>query len=274
MTITTICMAGAGPVPKLAANHLGGELFAGQYRRKDLLYLNQNPDIAAYVIAKAQLKATLMASKGQVVFVGHSFGARIGAGLLREDGDDPAFLAAVSPDRVAFVFTGNPERKYNGACNISGSLIVAAYGGNGVPEETPYRVWDVARQYEFFADHPNQRTNKDAIKNAAQGFALHLDYSKVRMGDPTNQRIDEGNISYILAPTYPLPAIEKKRWLSFQAKDREDAIERPKIEKAFTRPFPPSTTRLNRIGDGDYAWDATQQRVIKAPRTVAWSPFA
>ena len=268
-------MAPAGATPRLAANHLGSQLFSGKYQRKDVLFPQQSPDITAFGIGKGLLRSALMKTTGQVLFVGHSFAARIAAGLLRDEADgDTAFRAACPPERVVFVFTGNPERKYNGACNIPGSLIIAAYGGNGVPLDTDYRVYDVARQYEFFADHPNDRSNRKALSNAGKGFGLHLDYSEIFMGDPSYARVTEGNITYVLAPTYPMPEAKKLFWGVARECQEDDKI-RAEVERAYTRPFTLSKPTLSPVtgAKGRVAYNPRTRLLQPAKSAPAWNPF-
>jgi 3'-(hydroxy)phthioceranyl-2'-palmitoyl(stearoyl)-2-O-sulfo-trehalose (hydroxy)phthioceranyltransferase len=276
--IITLCMAGAGAKKVIDAGWLGGQLFTSpKYQRRDILYpndINNNPTAGAATTSKNLLKSTLVKifqtdPAALVVFIGHSFGGRVAAKLLREDGDDPAFQAAVPPDQIVFIVTGNPERKYNGACNIPGSLIVAGYGGNGVPLDTDYRWIDVARQYDFFADHPNNRSNWVALGNIGKGIAVHTDYNGVYLGDPDNLWKNEGRISYVLSPTFPMPATQNKSGMT--RKIREDRLLRPGAEKAYSRPWKPPTPTVVKVAPR-VGFSATVNKEIAVPAPPLWTP--
>ena len=140
-TITTFCLAGASPKPRLDNDHLGGELFRPPYQRRDIVYSNKFVAQSNFDDGRAKLKAALLESRGQVAVLGQSLGARIAGSLM----DDAEVLAACPPERCVFVLTGHPERKYGGAATVERSGIVSGYSYTGVPDDCAYRVWDVAR---------------------------------------------------------------------------------------------------------------------------------
>ncbi len=164
------CMAGATRQPRLRDDHLGGELFRTPYTRRDILYPNSLPTQGNFNIGRARVKAAAIESKGQVVLLGQSFGARIIASLL----NDEEMLEKCPPSRCVVVLTGHPDRKYNGASTIQYSGIVAGYDlPPGVPDDCQYRVWDCAVQYGLPEDYPNLRSVREAVSNAS--LEVHSD---------------------------------------------------------------------------------------------------
>lgn len=274
--ITTLCMAGAGEKKVLDAGWLGGEFFAtAKYQRRDLLYDNKLPTVANATSGKAKLKAELIKifqadPSALVLFIGHSMGGRLAEKLLREDGGDPAFQAAVPPSRVVFILTGNPERKYNGVYNTKND-----YGGVGVPADTPYRVIDAARQYEYFADHPNVRSNWVAMSNigsvldSGKGVGLHKDYNNVWLGDPDNLWHTEGRISYVLSPTFPMPGTWPGLGLARQC--RQDKALRNSVERAYTRPWKPRQPTVVKLKPRT-GFSATVGKEVAIPPHPTWTP--
>lgn len=266
--ITTFCLAGYSGKP-LDNQHLGGELFRNPFVRRDINYDNRWFAQANFDDGRAKAKAALLASKGFVVVVGQSLGARIACSLM----DDEDVLAGCPPSRCVYVLTGHPDRKYGGASTVQYSGLVAAYGVDGVPDDCAYRVWDVARQYGAAEDYPQLRSVQAAVKNVSN--EVHSDYSSVRMGDPRNTVwADPGNpnVTYILAPTYPLPAIELKPWW-LQRKADEDAKQRPGVERGYNRPFPAPKTTVNRFFSTDYGYDGVTRRYVRLPAAAPWNPF-
>jgi 3'-(hydroxy)phthioceranyl-2'-palmitoyl(stearoyl)-2-O-sulfo-trehalose (hydroxy)phthioceranyltransferase len=268
-TITTFCLAGASPKPRLDNDHLGGELFRPPYQRRDIVYSNKFVAQSNFDDGRAKLKAALLESRGQVAVLGQSLGARIAGSLM----DDAEVLAACPPERCVFVLTGHPERKYGGAATVERSGIVSGYSYTGVPDDCAYRVWDVARQYGAPEDYPADRSVRAAVSNVS--LAVHSDYTNVRIGDPRNTAWvdpENPNVTYVLAPTYPLPGIESK-WWSLQRKADEDARQRPAIEAAYDRPFPAPSTTINRIWGTDYGYDGARRGFVLMPAPAAFRPF-
>ena len=267
--ITTLCLAGASAKPRIDDKHLGGELFKSPFQRRDILYSNGFVATANYNDGRAKAKAALIASSGEVVMCAHSLGARIAGSLM----DDAEVLAACPPSRCVFVLTGHPERKYGGAATVQHSGILSGYSYTGIPDDVQYRVWDVANQHAIMEDHPQDRSVRAAVENAS--LALHMDYTTTLMGDPRNTvwaDPENPNVTYILAPTYPLPSIES-RWWSLQRKADEDAKQRAQIEKGYSRPFPAPTTKINRLWSTDFGYDAATRRYVRIPAAAPWNPF-
>lgn len=146
------------------------------------------------------LHEELLAARGPVTVLGWSEGAQVAAKWLREFGPSTWI------NDVDFVLIGNPERKYGGACVVQnpprhlGVKPTAAYGGCGVPEDTPYPVVDFARQYDGWADLPtSENPGKAARKVPSDG--IHMNYFHVGLDDEDVLSYTEGNITYLLKPT-------------------------------------------------------------------------
>lgn len=263
MTIPVYCLAGRSENPRMRNDHLGGQLFRPPYRRIDILYPNRYVILSNIDIAVAKV-ATLAAKPGRAIFFGHSAGARALARYLRTDPD--------ISDKV-FVLTGNQERKYGGA-SVVGPLP-ADYGGLGVPEDTPHQVWDFARQYDAVADYPdepNLTSLTNIIASATEaGGNIHVDYSTVWLGDPSNLTVTEGNIHYVLAPTWPAP-VARKRTKSVAWEAIEDNKKRPLVEKCYSRPFAPIPRQRSKKYAGGVIYDSATLRFSK-PTPPPWSPW-
>ena len=260
----------AGLKPRLDRDHLGGELFRNPFVRRDVIYPNSLPTQSNFNAGRARVKADAIASKGQVVLLGQSFGARIIASLL----NDAEMLEKCPPSRCVVVLTGYPDRKYGGASTVQYSGIVAGYDQPaGVPDDCQYRVWDVARQYGAAEDYPSNRSVRAAVTNAS--LKVHEDYTAVRMGDPWNTvwaDPENPNVTYILSPTYPLYKIDKS-WYSLQRKADLDDEQRPEVERGYSRPFPAPKTRINRYFSSERGWDADQRRTVQIPPSAPFRPF-
>lgn len=267
--ITTFCLTGFTTNPRLPDDWLGAELFKAPFVRRDVLYANKWFGQSNFDDGRAKLKAALLNSKGNVVVLGQSMGARIACAVM----DDPDVLAACPPSRCVFVLTGHPDRKFCGASTVSYSGFLAAYGVDGIPDGCQYRVWDVARQYDIAADYPTNRSVRAAVSNVSS--AVHGDYSQVRMGDSANVTWpDPGNpnVTFVLSPTYPLPDLESK-WVSVQRKADDDARRRPAIEAAYARPVPVSTPTINRLFSTGIAYDSSTRSYVRIPAAAPWNPF-
>lgn len=236
---------------ELKSNWLRGELFAAPNVKVKVPYTNI-PSATNTHKGADKLNEMLHAYPGPKIVAGHSQGAQVADDWLRRYGP----TSDIDPATVQFVLTGDLESKYNGCANVPGSGCVAAYGGNNFPDDTPYTVKVIARQYDYFADCPNDLSNETAKKNrnASQVVggkgelnSVHTNYSNIGLNDPGNKTFVEGNATYILgAPaTYFLPVVTQK-WTSNESKVVEDAELRPIVESAYNRPMgappaPPAT---------------------------------
>jgi hypothetical protein len=177
--------------------------------------------------------------------VGHSEGAQVEDDWLRSYGP----TSDIDPASVTFILTGDPEGKYGGCMTIPNSGCTAAYGGRGFPADTRYTVKVVIRQYDFWADCPNNLANSAARMNrfaamfvggAGQYRQVHGDYSNIGLNDPGNKTFVEGNATYILgAPaTYYLPMVTLLKILATdEQKKIYDMQLRANVESAYNRPM-------------------------------------
>lgn len=148
------------------------------------------------------LDAALRNATVKVYVIGWSEGAQVIAKWLRDHGP----TSNVDPANVTFVLIGNPERKHGGACVVQSppkkffGLIApkAHYGGCGIPDDTPYRVYDVARQYDGWADVPTV-THPCHLSLSTIDDAYHMDYFTVGLEGALSHT--EGNVTYVLIPT-------------------------------------------------------------------------
>ena len=150
-----------------------------------------------------------------VIVMGHSRGAQVGVyKLLRERRND-LIAAGVDPTKMLFISGGNPERAHLGLSVTDYSGATPIYPGdqpygNGyglTPDQTgPFKVLDIARQYEEWNDTPA------ALGVAAAEAAMDNDYH-THYGECPDLGLDglpvnwdewtwweEGNITYLISP--------------------------------------------------------------------------
>lgn len=260
VTVLTLAPAFAPMDPR----HLRGELFRYPYTRVTVPYTN----FPLNVYAKGgmnKLDDYLHRYVGQkILVVTHSMGSQVVMKWLREKGP----TSDINPTEVTFICTGNPERKYNGFPD--GGDYPGGPGGTGLPAGgTPYRVIDIARQYDFWADHPNDEGNSTAMRNVdpkgsglGSGNPVHLDYSGVSANpnDARNFSITEGTVTYVWCPTYPAPLLADEDFFdTAQTLVPQDSVVREAIEVAYTRPVtlpdPPPGAVDERF---PWGWDGAQ----------------
>lgn len=152
----------------------------------------------------------------RLIVAGHSRGGQIVYKWLRQKGPTSLF----DPAKLLFISSGNPERFYNGASSVHYSGHGPTYPGTepygngyGIPFDTPFRVLDISRQYDEYADHPHtddstpQRTlTVDAGVHSAYSACPELGAD----GFPTNwdewTYWDTGNITWLVSPFFPHPS--------------------------------------------------------------------
>ncbi len=245
----------------LPQNWCGGQLFKDPYTRKDIRYQNWAP-LLPFAQAAANKVITEAQKPGQKIFFGHSMGAEVLCLVLRMNPD-------ISTEDNVFVLTGNPERKYGGMLTSPINIANPAYGGVGFPNDTPFRVWDVARQYDRYADFPTVNV-RQAVANNEAGGGIHMNYTDVRVGDPNNARFVEGNVTYEFVPTFPMPSVVKP-FKPLKRQALEDAQQRPTVEKGYTRPFQvPALTSIRAAGAVVDPYTGAAVRVASQP---VWNPF-
>ncbi|AQT80696.1 hypothetical protein B1R94_17670 [Mycolicibacterium litorale] len=168
----------------------------------------------------------------QVVLFGHSQGGQVIYTDLRRWAADPA--GAPDPARVSWVSIGNPENPYGGR-----RPKTEGAGAQWLPPDTAYQGTEVIRQYDGWADWPDDPSNLLAVANAVAGmFSIHTNYRQVDLDDPNNVRFtpdvagQPGNVTYVWVPTKTLPLAA---WAGPLAPALDNAL-RPIIEKAYHRP--------------------------------------
>lgn len=173
----------------------------------------------------------LPADGGPVTLLGYSQGAQVIYSTLRRWQADPA--TAPDPSRVSWVSVGNPDNPIGGIRTKLGT-------SQPRPTETPYAGTEVIRQYDGWADWPDNPTNLLAVANAIVGMqTVHTKYFDVNVNDPANVRYtpnltdgSPGNVTYVYVPNPVLPLVAGFGPLA----PTLDSLLRPIVEKAYTRP--------------------------------------
>lgn len=227
---------------------LGGELWSpgsGNTRIK-LSY----PNIPGYTYTKIgrdrlNTLLTTYAMTQHVIVGGHSQGAQVIAMWLRDIG----YNSDIPEENLTCYLTGNLERKYNGhpkggdypglVKQPVGGRYETDPGGSGIPEDIKYEVFDIAKQWDGWADNPTDTTNKLAMDNAFYGKLMgscHTQYDQVLLNDPDMLVHKEYNITYMLAPSYPLPlAVARFKSQADINAYHEEHVE--EVESAYDRPY-------------------------------------
>ena len=127
---------------------------------------------------------------------------------------------------LVFGLLGNPLRAYGG---IEAQPTI----------NSQYHIVDVARQYDYVADYPDDPSNYWAMQNALAGFQyIHPDYTGVNLSDPANIVWDVGNTTYIFVPTKNLPLLEPYRRSGMTAfADMYNEPLRALVEQGYHRVF-------------------------------------
>ena len=181
--------------------------------------------------------AAINAASGQETIVfAYSQGAQIAQQWLRQHLFDPDIP---SPQDLTFVLLGNSTRAYGGSLNFLGAI-------GDVWPPSAYPVVDVARQYEYSADYPNNPFSPFyslALANAlAGGWYLH-DYASVAtpeaINSPANTVWKVGQTTYVLMPTENLPLLEPLRAFGLSAlADSLNESLKPLVDSAYLRDYP------------------------------------
>lgn len=168
-------------------------------------YPNFNLEDSSIDTGAQMLDDEITSTPGDKVVFGHGLGVIVIARWLHDYG--PTSL--VPPSELSFINIGNPVRKYGGFLNGETVHTLTDFSGNSwagiipvlTPEDTPYNVTDIARQYDGFADWPNIQSPA-AVANAYTGMnTIHPFYLDTRLDDPNNISLQEANITYIWSPT-------------------------------------------------------------------------
>lgn len=148
-----------------------------------------------------------------VVGFGYSQGATVVNLWLNDhaNGKDPSAPAA---NDVSFVLIGNPNRPNGGLLARVPGIYIPVIGVpfSGATPESQYKVTDVVRQYDLFADFPVDPLNVFAMLNIiADAGAIHGDYLNVDVNSPENWVETSGNTTYIMEPAKSLPLLQPLR---------------------------------------------------------------
>ena len=151
---------------------------------------------------------------GSVIF-GYSQGAEVATIYKRNFNAAWASNPTGAPP-VTFVLIGNGSRPNGGAMERFAGLSIPGLGFSFIgatPTQTagatPGQIttYDIARQYDGFADFPTNPLNPFATANAMMGMLLlHQGYGSVDMSQAVFQG-NYGDTAYYLIPTYPLPLL-------------------------------------------------------------------
>lgn len=182
--------------------------------------------IAKNSIAKGveMLDAALRATPGPKIVMGHSQGAQVCSRWMRENAND---TTAPPPGELLFILTGNPLRSTGGY--IIGRKEVGGTIGEPTSTNTPWRIIDVARRYDGWADWVQDEQNKLAVRNANTGKqTLHKQYDEVDLFSPTHTIWSRGNTTYVLTWEEELPVLKGN-----PDADKVKAV-RAEIEAAYT----------------------------------------
>jgi pimeloyl-ACP methyl ester carboxylesterase len=169
------------------------------------------------------LDAALRATAGPLIVLAHSQGAQVVSHWLRQHADDPA---APSPDRLSFILTGNPLRAEGG--HIIGRREVGGTTGAPTPVSPRWKVIDVARRYDGWADWPADETNRLAVRNAKAGMLiLHPHYDAIALEDPSHAVWKRGTTTFVL--TREAPPLRQRG-------TADPSVLQAQIEAAYRRP--------------------------------------
>lgn len=187
------------------------------------------PSWLAYTAGVDPLNTDLHQTPGLKVVYGYSQGGQVITAWMRTYA---AAEDAPPAEELVFVIIANGDRAHGGAnTNLS-----------HVMPETQYQVIDIARQYDYGADMPDDRSNLLAMANARAGLRyIHMDYEEVDIYDPANIVWTEGNTTYVFVPTENLPLLEPLR--KFGLDELADKLNGPlkeKIERGYNRDYLPT----------------------------------
>lgn len=197
-----------------------------------------------------------------LVVAGHSRGGQIIYKLFRERMAD--LVANVNPAKILFISSGNPETRWTGLCYTDYDNNPPVYPGDqpygngyGLLDSGPFRLLNIVRLYDEWADTPEDLENEDAQQamddannHSAYDGAPHLDVNGWPVDWNEWTRYDVGNISYLtekpalsITPPVKTPLHvfhTGKAALNWKTKtELLDNANRQDIESAYTnRPTP------------------------------------
>ncbi|RWA20255.1 hypothetical protein MBRU_15415 [Mycolicibacterium brumae DSM 44177] len=171
----------------------------------------------------------------KTILLGHSQGGQVIYASLRSWADG---RAEVPDGEVVWVSLGNPENPYGRRAGGIGYDH-----GQGLPdnyrdvvEKNPdIHGVEVIRQYDGWADYPQDTTNLLAVLNAQMGqFSIHNDYRDIDLTDENNATYydAENQITYVWIPTKTMPLVS---WAGPLAPTLDKML-RPTVEAGYNRP--------------------------------------
>lgn len=163
------------------ATRQGGEVIEVQSAAN--LSAKAIPEAAAEL--DGMIHESLAVGRTDIVVFGHSQGAQVASEWLRT-------YTSAPHDRLRFVLTGNPERAHYGYAARKPSWIPGGNIGGLTPEDTGYRVLDIGRSSDRWA---NSYSGLAALL-AFLPHPGHLNYSQV---DP--DRIDPRHLATVVGTT-------------------------------------------------------------------------
>lgn len=148
-----------------------------------------------------------------MVVFGYSQGAIVSTKWLNDhaNGKDPS---APLSSNLSFVSIGNPNRPNGGLLARMPGLHIPGLGitFNGATTESQYKLTDVVRQYDLFADFPVDPLNVLSLLNViADAGAVHGNYLSVNVNDSSNWVSVDANTTYIMEPAAHLPLLQPLR---------------------------------------------------------------
>lgn len=133
-----------------------------------------------------RLDALIRATPGPTVVLGYSQGAQVAGTWLRDFARRPD---APDPAELSFLLIGNPERRFG----------KQPWTKNTTPDDTAYRVRDVARRHDNWADYDPTVHSRRRFR--AMFGRVHTDYWRVDPFGPGTQVVRVvGNTTYVVAP--------------------------------------------------------------------------
>ncbi len=177
-------LVGVIPGANFTAGQLRGEHCDAPNACQNLPY-TALPDGGFVDQGAASLHSAIIRSDEDVLAVGHSEGGQVIYELLRDYDTNPT--SAPDPAEFSWISIGNPENKFGG-------VPWSGYGGErGFPEDTAYSGTEVIRQYDGWADWPDDSSNLLAVANAVVGMqTIHTDYTDVDITSPGNATTRRG----------------------------------------------------------------------------------
>lgn len=228
-------------------------------------------------------------TSGDILVFAYSEGCQVVVKWMRDHG----VSSPITPtSRLTFLLIANASRKFGGV--LYGHPAFSDYADTtGLPAVVNYATTDFCRQYDGFADFPtgaadiqtaldavddptgntgifdaiwalvnelyNNGDEAVALENAYAGMSvIHDNYFDVTVDDPANitfTEVTSPNVTYVWAPTYPVPMLGTGTLFS-------DQTYRKIVERFYNRPV--------QIPLPDYA--AGVQVWSKKPPVTGWWP--